>query len=75
MNVFFNIFQALFELGSTVITFIDKLITGISSMADYLDYAFSSLPDLFIWLPDAVFVSISGLICIVILYKLIGREG
>ena len=74
-NLIFGFFRSIFETGKLIIVFIDRLINGLSSISDNLDLAFSNLSNLFSWLPDSVFVTISSIVCIVVTYKLLGREG
>ena len=65
---FGNFFKAVFEF---VIDFIEDSLYII----EICGKAVLAIPDLFGWLPTSIVALIVGIFAVVVIYKLLGREG
>lgn len=72
------ILDFLTQLGQMVVFLVDFVISTIADlvyMTRLLGEVMVFLPDYFGWLPSAVVTFIMLIISIVVIYKIIGREG
>lgn len=68
INGFFNILDSLVSL-------LLELLTNLVCMVSMLARVSASIPDYFTWLPENIVALISVGITVVVLYKVLGREG
>lgn len=66
-----SILDFFFSIGEFVVGFVKDLGTLATTLADTV----SSIPDYFSWLPPELLASILAIFGIVVLYKVLGREG
>lgn len=59
------------SIGEFVVGFVKDLGTLATTLADTV----TSIPDYFAWLPAELLVSLIAIFGIVVLYKVLGREG
>lgn len=67
--------EAFFEFLLWAARILGKLINDIVQMFKYIGDAFAHIPGLFTWLPVGVAGFISVIFGVVVLYKVLGREG
>lgn len=75
MQAVIDFFAQVGSIISTVINFVIKLFADLISMLEMLGNFFVALPSYFSWLPGAVVSSLVVIFSIVIIYKILGREG
>lgn len=66
-----DIFNGIIMLVDFVISFISDIIYIIQLTAQFV----LDIPSYFAWLPDPVFAMIATIFAIVVVYKVLGREG
>lgn len=67
--------EAFYEFLLYVAKILGNIINDFVLMFRYIGDAFEHLPGLFVWLPVGVGSLISVIFGIVVLYKILGREG
>lgn len=68
-------FEKIWELASYAVKILAYFVEEIIKISQYLSDAFSHLPGLFGWLPAGLAAFLMGMMGIVIIYKVAGREG
>lgn len=71
IKVLFDIYQLISMLINFLVDLVQDLITVIQSVIQAFEYA----PNFLSWLPLPVIGIVTGLFVIVLLYKVLGREG
>lgn len=75
MQAIIDFFAQIGSIISTVIDFVIKLFADLISMITLLGNFLAALPSYFSWLPGAVVSSLLVIFSIVVIYKILGREG
>lgn len=75
MIFFVNFFNALGNIINSFIGFLSDLVNGFSRVIIVIGTYLSKIPDMFVWLPDAVLPIVGSMFVVVGLYKFLGREG
>lgn len=75
MQAIIDFFNTIGNVISTVIDFVVKMFSDLVFMLKLLANFFASLPSYLSWLPSAAVSSIVLIFTIVMIYKILGREG
>lgn len=75
MQAIIDFFNTIGSIIATVIDFVIGLFQDLLMMLELLAKFFANLPSYFGWLPSTVVSSIVVIFSIVIIYKILGREG
>lgn len=75
MEDLINMVEGLFEMLESVITFVIDWIKDILYVGELLGTIVLNLPDIFGWMPLHVFSLISSIFGVIVIYKILGREG
>lgn len=72
------IIKVLYDIGKMISFIIDLIVDFVSDIIQVIKIvfdAFSYLPEFLSWLPGTVLTIVSALFTVVLLYKILGREG
>lgn len=75
MDTILNFLNGIGEAITTVIDFVISFFKDTVYMISLLVKAVSNFPNYFTWLPGPVVALLLSLISIVVIYKILGREG
>lgn len=75
MQAIIDFFAAVGEVITSVISFVIKLFQDLIYMVQLLGQFVLDIPSYFSWLPGEVVALIVTIFSIVVIYKLLGREG
>lgn len=75
MDGILNFLYGIGEAITTVIDFVISFFQDTVAMIGLLVKAVASFPNYFTWLPGPVVALLLSLISIVVIYKILGREG
>lgn len=75
MQAIIDFFATLGEIITTVVDFVIQLFKDLLFMLQLLAKFVVSIPDYFAWLPAGVVAVIVVIFSIVVIYKILGREG
>lgn len=75
MQAIIDFFASVGSIISTVIDFVVKLFSDLLFMLQLLGNFFASLPSYLAWLPGTAVSALVVIFSIVIIYKILGREG
>lgn len=70
--------ETLLNIGDFFVTIFDFVVGFVNDIIDVIKYcgeAFAKIPDYFSWLPVEILGIILALFAIVVIYKVLGREG
>ena len=75
MQAIIDFFNTLGSVISTVINFVVKMFSDLVMMLQLLAKFIVNIPSYFGWLPTSVVAVIVTIFSIVVIYKILGREG
>lgn len=75
MQAIIDFFNTVGSVISTVINFVVKMFSDLVMMLQLLAKFITNIPSYFGWLPSAVVAVIVTIFSIVVIYKILGREG
>lgn len=75
MQAIIDFFTSVGSIISTVINFVVKLFSDLIMMLQLLAKFIVNIPSYFGWLPASVVAIIVTIFTIVVIYKILGREG
>ena len=75
MQAIIDFFNTIGSVISTVINFVVKMFSDLVMMLQLLAKFIVNIPSYFGWLPSAVVSVIVTIFSIVVIYKILGREG
>ena len=75
MQAIIDFFNTVGSVISTVINFVVKMFSDLVMMLQLLAKFIVNIPSYFGWLPSAVVAVIVSIFSIVVIYKILGREG
>ena len=75
MQAIIDFFNTIGSVISTVINFVVKMFSDLVMMLQLLAKFIVNIPNYFGWLPSAVVAVIVSIFSIVVIYKILGREG
>lgn len=73
MEDIIDYFESIAEFFESIIDFIFWLIDDIVYMIELTGTLLANIGDLFIWLPGTVYVTLSCIVSILIIYKILGK--
>ena len=75
MDAIIGFFKGLADIITAVIDFVVGLFQDLIYMIQLLGQFIVNIPDYFVWLPSGVVAVIVTIFAIVVIYKILGREG
>lgn len=75
MGAIIDFFTGIGDAIGTVINFVVQLFTDMLTMLQLLAKFIGDIPSYFGWLPSSVVAVVIIIFSIVVIYKIIGREG
>ena len=75
MQVLIDFFKSFSDIISTLVDFVIGLFEDLVYMVKLLGQVVMNIPAYFSWLPNSVLMLIVTLIGVVVVYKILGREG
>ena len=75
MKAFIDFFTGFIDIISSLIDFVMQTISDLVYMIGLLGDMMLNLPGYFGWLPSTIVTSLVVIFSIVIIYKILGREG
>lgn len=75
MQAILDFFATIGEVLTTVVEFVIQLFKDLLFMLQLLAKFVVSIPDYFSWLPGGVVAVIVVIFSVVVIYKILGREG
>lgn len=75
MNVLIDFFKGVGQAITSVIDFVISLFQDLIYMIKLLGQVILNIPNYFSWLPSDIVTLIFLIISIVVVYKILGREG
>ena len=75
MQAIIDFFNTVGNVISTVINFVVKMFSDLVMMLQLLAKFIVNIPSYFGWLPTSVVAVIVTIFSIVVIYKILGREG
>ena len=75
MQAIIDFFNTIGSVISTVINFVVKMFSDLVMMLQLLAKFIVNIPSYFGWLPTSVVAVIVTIFSIVVIYKILGREG
>ena len=75
MQAIIDFFNTVGSIISTVINFVVKLFSDLIMMLQLLAKFIVNIPGYLGWLPSSVVAVIATIFTIVVIYKILGREG
>lgn len=70
-----DFFVLIGDFFTTVWEFVVNLVTDLLDMIKLVGETVTKIPSYFSWLPEEVVISFVALFGIVVIYKILGREG
>ena len=75
MQAIIDFFNTIGSVISTIINFVVKMFSDLVMMLQLLAKFIVNIPSYFGWLPTSVVAVIVTIFSIVVIYKILGREG
>lgn len=75
MQVIIDFFKGFADIVSSLVDFVIDMVNDLVYVVKLLTEVLSQLPTFFTWLPAEVWAVLAVLFSIVVIYKIIGREG
>lgn len=75
MRTLLDFFQGIADVITGVVSFVISLFKDLISMIMMLWDVVANIPAYFSWLPGEIIALLVALISVVVMYKILGREG
>lgn len=75
MQVIIDFFKGFADIVSSLVDFVIDMVNDLVYVVKLLTEVLLQLPTFFTWLPTEVWAILAVLFSIVVIYKIIGREG
>lgn len=75
MEDLLDMIEGFFDMVGSVVEFVIDWIQDILYIAELLGTLISNLPSIFGWMPVPVYSMIASIFGVIVIYKILGREG
>ena len=75
MDAIINFFEGLGDILLSLVDFVVSFFSDLVWIIQTLTWAMSQIPSLLSWIPEEILVIILGTLSVVVIYKIMGREG
>lgn len=75
MEDLLNMIEGFIDLVVSLANFVFDLIQDLLYLIDLLATVVLNLPDIFGWMPPAIYSIIASIFGVLVMYKILGREG
>ena len=75
MQAIFNWLQAFTEIIGALVNFVIDIVSDLLYVITLLGSLLGKIPYMFSWLPSACVVLVVTVFAVVLIYKIVGREG
>lgn len=75
LNSITNFIESIGEFISSIVNFVIDFVNDLLYVIELVGSTVTKIPDLLNWLPVEIIAMFIGIFAIVVVYKIIGREG
>lgn len=75
MNAIVNFFEGIGDIIVSVVDFVISFFSDLGWIINTLLWAVDAIPGMLSWIPDEILVIIMITVSVVVIYKIMGREG
>lgn len=75
MEAILDVLEGIGRFVSAVVDFVIDLVEGLLYAVELMGQFVAEIPNYFSWLPSSVVATLVTIFAVVVVYKMIGREG